>query len=379
LRILILDTYYPAFLAAHYAVRPDLSKRPYDEQLASLMEQSFGTSDAYSSNLRLLGHEAVEIVANCQPLQVSWAVERGIGPRLTRRLSNVPGPAGLVARRSLLRRIALAQVEEHDPQVVYLQNLWFFKPTDLDVLHRQGRLVVGQIASALPAEKMLRRFDLLTTSFPHLVDRFRRRGLDAEYLKLGFHEAVGCRITTRGVSFDPAASREYGISLVGGLDPSVYSTTTPMLELAATEMDVDVWGYDAKKLPAGSPLLRNYHGAAWGLEMYAVLADSRIALNRHGDIADGNSNNMRLFEATAAGALLVTESSKNLGELFEPDREVVAYSGADDLVDKLRYYSEHENEGRQIAAAGQTRTLEEHTYRRRIEELAEILRARGCL
>ena len=376
LRILVVDTYYPAFLAAHYAARPGLEERAYDEQLASLIEQSFGTSDAYSSNLCSLGHEAVDIIANCQPLQVRWALERGIEPGHSRRFVDLPGPAGSLARRSLLRRIALGQIEAHDPQIVYLQDLWFFGSNDFDLLRRQGRFIVGQIASALPAEKTLREFDLLTTSFPHYVDRFRRRGLEAEYLEIAFHEAVRGRVADRGTTFDPTAPREYAISFIGGLDPSVYATTTPMLERAATELDLDIWGYDGNKLSADSPLLRGFHGAAWGLDMYTILARSCIALNRHGDIAEGYANNMRLFEATGAGALLVTEAGKNLSQLFEPDREVVGYTGADDLVDKLRYYSEHEDERRQIAAAGQARTLKEHTYSRRIDELASLLEAR---
>ena len=32
--------------------------------------------------------------------------------------------------------------------------------------------------------------------------------------------------------------------------------------------------------------------------MYRVLARTRVAVNRHGDIAEGYANNMRLFEAT---------------------------------------------------------------------------------
>ena len=64
--------------------------------------------------------------------------------------------------------------------------------------------------------------------------------------------------------------------------------------------------------------------------MYRVLARTRVAMNRHGDIAEGHANNMRLFEATGAGALLATEAADNLPELFEPGREVLAYRDADD-------------------------------------------------
>ena len=85
---------------------------------------------------------------------------------------------------------------------------------------------------------------------------------------------------------------------------------------------------------------------------------------------------MRLFEATGVGALLVTESARNLPGLFTPGEEVVTYDSPDDLVEKVRHYAAHPDERIAIAAAGQRRTLGEHTYRQRMRELDALLRAR---
>jgi spore maturation protein CgeB len=376
-RILVLDTYYPEFLAAHYRQQPQLASRSYGVQLASLMDRCFGTSDAYSSHLRELGHEAGEVVANCEPLQLRWAVEQGYGRLAVNRFGvALPGPMRLLARRTALRRIALEQIEAFDPQVVYLQDLWFFKAQDLDALRRAGRFVAGQIASALPAERMLRRFDLLVSSFPHFVQRFREQGIDSEYLKIAFYRKVLERLQHQGVQPDAEAPRDYGVAFVGGLDPRVHGSGTRLLERIARQVDVDVWGYGAAELPQDSAIACRYRGEAWGLEMYEVLARSRIALNRHIDLADGYANNMRLFEATGVGALLVTDAKRNLADLFEPGREVVAYEDEDDLVVKLRHLAEQDDERRRIAAAGQERTLREHTYANRMTELAAMLEAR---
>jgi spore maturation protein CgeB len=110
--------------------------------------------------------------------------------------------------------------------------------------------------------------------------------------------------------------------------------------------------------------------------MYRVLARSRVVVNRHGDIAEDYANNMRLFEATGMGALLMTEAARNLPGLFEPGVEVVTYDGLNDLVGKVRHYQAHDDEREAIAAAGRSRTLAEHTYSRRIAELDELLRTR---
>ena len=76
------------------------------------------------------------------------------------------------------------------------------------------------------------------------------------------------------------------------------------------------------------------------------------------------------------GTLLVTDAKRNLGELFDVGTQVVSYDEPDDLIRKIEYFLAHEDERREIAAAGQRRTLDEHTYAHRMRELVEILSRR---
>jgi len=214
------------------------------------------------------------------------------------------------------------------------------------------------------------------SSFPHYVERFRRRGLDAEYLSIAFYARVLDRLKERGLDPDSTSERRYLLTFVGGLSPRVYDRGTRLLETVAGELDVAVWGYDEPELPADSPILRHYHGHAWGIEMYEILAQSCITINRHGEVAEGYANNMRLFEATGVGAALATEAQANLSALYEPERELIAYEDAYDLIEKIRHYLEHDEQRLAIARAGQARTFEEHTYAARIPRLAEMLEAR---
>src|SRR4051794_29056070 len=232
LRALIVDTYYPAFLTAHYESRPGLAKRSYEEQLGALMGRCFGTTDAYSRYLKALGHEARDVVVNCEELQLRWAAEHGTGRLLRLARSAAPGRIGLAARHLLLHRIAAEQIRDYDPDVVYVQDLWFFSRRELDALRRSGRLIVGQIASEPPAPEILRGFDLITTSFPHYVERFRAQGVDSEYLRIAFYEPVLDRL---GIG----AERPHAVSFVGGLNPSVHGRGTDLLERVAASVDLE--------------------------------------------------------------------------------------------------------------------------------------------
>ena len=106
--------------------------------------------------------------------------------------------------------------------------------------------------------------------------------------------------------------------------------------------------------------------------MYQLLRKSRITLNHHGDIPP-HANNMRLFEATGVGTLLITDWKVDLQEMFMPGKEVVAYRTPEECAELFEYYLEHGDEQLVIASAGQQRTLREHTYYHRMEELVAIV------
>jgi spore maturation protein CgeB len=75
------------------------------------------------------------------------------------------------------------------------------------------------------------------------------------------------------------------------------------------------------------------------------------------------------------GACLLTERRQNLGELFEPGREVLAYDGVEECVDLCRHYLQRPEETAAIGAAGQRRCLTDHTVARHSEKLVAILDA----
>ena len=108
--------------------------------------------------------------------------------------------------------------------------------------------------------------------------------------------------------------------------------------------------------------------------MYKILNQAKICVNRHIDIADGYANNMRLYEATGMGALLVTDNKMNITELFAPGKEIIVYDNSADLVSKIEYYLRHPREREKIAAAGQRRTLKDHNYEVRMREMTAIVK-----
>jgi spore maturation protein CgeB len=359
MRILVLDTVYKRFLTEHYAMDAGLIDAPYDVQWRALMDRSFGTSDAYSHYLGQLGHDAHEVIANSDQLQLAWAREqrRPLGLRIRRRLG-----------RDWRLAVLLAQVDRMRPDVVYVQDLAYLTQRALTCLKKRTTLLVGQLGTRAPARERLRQFDLLLTSFPHFVPRLREQGVQAELFRIGFDPRVLDRL-------GPEEEARIDVAFVGALAGDQWRRSRTVLAQLAAATPIELWGYGLDDLPPDSPVRSRYRGEAWGMDMYRVYRRARIVLNRHGDVAETFANNMRMYEATGVGSLLLTEARENLPELFDLGREVVTYEDADDAVERIQRLLADEARRSAIAKAGQERTLRDHTYAVRMAELASILEA----
>ncbi len=346
-RCLFLNTFYDGFLKQEYSRHKTLASLSYKEQLTHLNDQLFGDSDFYSSGLTAAGFEAEDLIVNCRHLQSAYAREHGIDEQD-------------------LFAIIQKQIHEFDPDVLYLQDLSLFQDAHLQFLSNFGRhrKIVGQIASPIPEHAPLHLYDLVITSFPHFVDRLRAAGTQSIFQPLAFDSRVLDRIDT--------TSRPVDVSFVGGIS-SMHAKGTQSLIDIAERTTLDIWGYGADTLPEGHILKKRHHGPVFGIDLFQAFGRSKITLNRHIDVAENNANNMRLFEATGCGALLITDYKDNLNSLFEIGEEVVAYRSVEEAISLIGYYRDHPEAARRIAKAGQERTLRDHSYKARMVDTARWL------
>jgi spore maturation protein CgeB len=343
MKIFIIHHYYLDFLKEFYRKNSGAKNLSYEEQKALMVKEQFGTSNFYSKNLAPLGHIAEEFVINCEAMQKQWAKENGV--KLSWFKSN------------WMEQILEAQIKEFKPDVVYSHNLKALSLECLDRIKKMTKLLAGQIASPLPEEKYLRKYDLILSSFPHYVEKFKNIGIESEYFNLGFEETILPTLEK--------TAEQYNTSFVGTLGGK-HLAGLELFKFISEHCTLDLWG-------PKSEITKNYHGEAWGHKMYNILHNSKIVLNRHIGVAENYANNMRLYEATGTGALLITDFKPNLNDLFVVGREVETYKTKEELLEKIEYYLSHEAERKIIAEAGQRRTLKDHTYRSRMVELSAIL------
>ena len=371
-KIVIIDTYYPAFLDS-IANKTD-NNQTYMQSMHDLMKHRFGTSDAYSFGLSALGWEAEEIVPNAFTIQKAWSNENAnqlwgfLDQFPPSYVSRIPLLSNFWEYLPSLHRVLDKQIRRISPDVIYFQDLNFATEGFLKRAREKGSLVVGQIASPLPPDRRLKMYDLILSSLPNQVEYMRSVGVNAEFLPIGFDSRI-----IEGLTKYP--KRDIPVSFVGGISKH-HPSTIPLLDaVARSNVDLQIFGYGGENLSGNKRLLNLHGGEKWGMQMYEVLLRSRVTLNRHISISENFANNMRLFEATGAGSLLITDRKSNLGEYFEIGTEVLAYETFDEAADLVKWSLANEDKSSDIAIAGQKRTLTDHTYAHVTQKLDAILRS----
>ncbi|MBQ9936650.1 MAG: glycosyltransferase [Lachnospiraceae bacterium] len=81
---------------------------------------------------------------------------------------------------------------------------------------------------------------------------------------------------------------------------------------------------------------------------------------------------LRVFDIMGAGGFLISNYQPELAELFIPGEDIVLYDSIPDLLAKIEYYLEHEDERIQIARNGYEKVKELHSYDVRLTEILEL-------
>jgi hypothetical protein len=118
----------------------------------------------------------------------------------------------------------------------------------------------------------------------------------------------------------------------------------------------------------------DYHRTHNPWEMGKIYSRSKIVFNK----SIGGDVNMRVFEALAAGALLVTDRIGNgLSDLLTEGEHYIGYDTADEAIAQIEHYLSEGAKRQRIALAGQNLLRASHTYDARLTRILEVVQAAG--
>ncbi|HTL33073.1 MAG TPA: glycosyltransferase [Kofleriaceae bacterium] len=158
-----------------------------------------------------------------------------------------------------------------------------------------------------------------------------------------------------------------------GLQPEVYDPTLTKEQILSGERDLDLfmmldrlapWRRDrVEKLAAAFPDA-HFYGEGWPRGF--LPADQQVAYLKRAKVGPNIHNstgpiNYRTFYLPGNGVLQVCDNKSNLAKIYELGKEAAGFDTMEECIDLCRYYLAHDEERRQVAAAGWERCMRDYT------------------
>ena len=142
-----------------------------------------------------------------------------------------------------------------------------------------------------------------------------------------------------------------------------------MLSLLSEKYDVDLYtGSDTSSLPH----IHNRGFAKTLTEMPIIFHESKINLNMTAkSIRTGIPQ--RIWDVFGSEGFLISNYQSEIPEYFVPGEDIVLYDSPETLMEQTDYYLRHENERKEIAHNAFEKTLEYHTYEKRVELISSLI------
>ena len=364
-KVLIVHTAYWSAISSTLRSKPSQFEGAVDGQG---LVRSLALSANYTPGLRSSGLLTLDHVFNWPE---SKYLERDSFParfdhiqfEMWQHLLFFPGVRGLFNNYGKPFSVLRKRIETEKPDVVLFLNVNLVTPVLAHWIKSRGIEIWGQHASALPSNEVLKNFDFLFSALPWQVDHFRKLGVRSEVLPLG--------IPFSQIVKSPKLLKDRGIDLafVGSIGWTHKGSIRLLQEVAEALPSFQIYTSASRAYLKKTGLLGNHAGEAHGERALGVYRDAKVVLNRHIRIARGYSANFRMYEATGSGAVLLTEESKNLREIFESN-EAMTYKTAGEAIANAQRVLENPASYQALASAGYQRTLEFHTIERRAERIA---------
>lgn len=81
---------------------------------------------------------------------------------------------------------------------------------------------------------------------------------------------------------------------------------------------------------------------------------------------------LRLWDILGAGGFVITNYQSEIPEYFEIGKDLVVYASEEDLIEKIGYYLEHEEERQEIAHNGYQKAKEQYSLELRIQQILKM-------
>lgn len=162
---------------------------------------------------------------------------------------------------------------------------------------------------------------------------------------------------------------ENPIWLPHAVEPQAY----PKFDLLTKKYDICFVGHvnSQNREDALDVLFANFPNFYYGQQLFEdaarKFAESKVCFN----ISMLDDLNMRTFEVMATGSFLLTNWIPTIEEFFQDGTHLALYRSPEEMIDKAKYYIEHDSEREKIAQAGYEEVMKHHTIQHRVDRILQ--------
>lgn len=360
IRILQIESIYPQFSEAIYRDWVGLDRLSFSTQIKTILSSGWSGGQNVVPHLNPSKWDRFYIIPRLVPAQAAWGRERNLRPS-----------------EMNLREILRQQLHVIKPQVIYLSDITSFDFSILNELIPRP-LIVGWLASRFPTGIPWTEIDLLLSGISAIRN---------EALQLGVKQTADFNSAAPaffGVNSQATQSnfQHPSVGFAGSFFGGYHDDRAKMFaSLASTHSNLPFHIYTGQRFTVSDSCQINFHKPVFASEvletysMHAFVIDARADFGLGEPRFNRDTSNMRIFEATRAGTLLLTEYAPNLERLFDLGKDIICYHSEEELNDLLEFFAKpsSSNTCETIADSGFNRTLSSHMIEHRAAEFGKII------
>ena len=249
----------------------------------------------------------------------------------------------------------LFQIIFYQPDVIYFHEIWFYSKEFFEKLRflKPDIIIMGWdgAPATFPKRYDLKYVDIVFTCLKNKEDSFLEIGVNSKNVGHFFDFEILNNLPL-------TSEKKYDVIFAGTIDRASEIYRVEFLtKLIKNGIKLKIFA------KTDDPFLKPYCSTpVYGKEYYNVLKSSKIVINTHA-IADIRfSGNIRMYEATGLGCLLLTDYKEDLNDKFTIDKEVVSYKNIEEMYQKVEYFLKYNDKLEKIAKRGQEKTRNQYTY-----------------